>query len=743
MTHWQISRYLVLTGMTLLFLIHGFGIIHLPLLDRLERAFYDFKVRQTTLDISDPRLVIVDIDDKSMAALGPWPWPRDRLANLVDTLFEHYRIGVLGIDLVFSEVDSASGLAQLESLAKGPLSQDPLFLAELNKLRPLLDRDRIFAQSLRDRPVTLGYRFRKSSLPGLADTGVLPAPIITLRELGYDDIHSIKAFGYNANISPIQEAATGAGFIDNPVLDLDGVVRRFPLLQLYNGALYQSLPLGIIRTILGDPSWSVGVRAGEGYGNRGANLEWVALGPHKIFVDSQGAILVPYRGKQGSFPQFSAVDILERLPDKKVLDAAVVLIGSSSEEQMGRYMLTPLAERVSSVEIAANIISGLMDANLKKIPSYSPWFEVILMGVFGTFLIVAFPWMVWIWRLIAVILLSVLLMVINIYIWQHWDTHLPWTTMTLLMVLLLLGDLTFELFGVTRKRNLLVARYGRHLPLQVLDNVIRADNLLLSEGEQREMTVIMSSVPNFSQIAKKIHPHDLAIWMQTFLNPLTEVIQQHQGTLDHYHRESLVAFWGAPVVDPRHGRNAMTAVVEMVSRLNKLEDELQIRGWPQLRCHFAIQTGVMTCHMVGSDFRKELTVLGEPAQQVQWLASLAPYYDVPIIVGEQTRLLDADRVFRELDRILPEGGETAITIYEPVGLRQDVSTEMLSRIEAFHKVIKQFRQKEWDLAEEGLKNLVVMDPGDRLYEIYLARIRRFRKTPPPTHWNGVCRPPVG
>ncbi|MBF0421943.1 MAG: adenylate/guanylate cyclase domain-containing protein [Magnetococcales bacterium] len=741
MTRWHIGRNLAFVGVTLLFLLHGFGMIHLPLLERGELALYDFKVRQTAPETKDPRISIVDIDDKSLATLGPWPWPRDRLAALVDILFEHYRIGVLGFDMVFPDADPTSGIAQLESLAKGALSQDHQYLAQLNKLRPILDRDRVLSQSLRERPVILGFQFFQSSFSGMTNTGRLPSPVMTLRELGYDDLNSVKAFGYVANLSVLQEAAAGAGFIDNPLADPDGVMRRFPLLQTFNAAIYPSLPLGIIRAILGDPHWTLGIRmVEEERSTKETSLEWVAPGQHKIPVDPQGAILIPFRGRQGSFRYYSAADILDRVPDKKTWDAAIVLVGSSSGDKIRPSMLSPMGKKYPSVEIFANIISGLMDGTVKRTPASAPWPTVALLGITGVLLSLLFPWMTLIWRLVTVVLLALLCLVVNIYLWQNWHLHLPWLVIVIMLVTMLLVDMLFELFIVI-KRGQLAILYGKHLPPKAIDGIVRSGGQLPAHGERREMTVAMSTIHDFSHIINEISPGEMQQWLHACLSPLTEIIHRHHGTLDHYHGGSIVALWGAPLPDPQHAHNAVVAAMEMVSRLTRLEDEFRMRGWPVVRCQLAILTGPMTCGVLGSYFRRDWMALGEPMLNVEWLSSMTPRYGSQIIVGEHTRLLIPDMIFRELDRVVVDGRDEAMSLYEPIGWRGQLTSEAVSRVDSFHRAVTQFRSKDWDLAEKGLTNLLQLNPEDRVCEIYLSRIRRFRKTPLPSNWNGVCRPP--
>lgn len=741
MTHWQVGRYLLLIGITILFLIQGFGIFRLPVLDWLESAAYDFKVLRTASGSKDSRIIIVDIDEKSLTRLGPWPWSRDRLASLVDTLFDHYRIGVLGFDMVFPGTDSGSGLSSLESLAKGPLSQDSAFLTQFLKLRPSLDTDRIFSQSLRDRPVVIGFNFRQTALSGASNVGKLPQAVITLSELGYDKINTYNAHGYTSNIAEIQDAASGAGFLDTPTIDPDGVVRRTPLLQVYAGSLYQSLSLGIIRAILGDPPLTLGVRSRERDQGKETDLEWISLGPHKIRVDAKGSILVPFRGATGSFPYYSVIDILDRGPEKKDLDAAIVLIGSSVGAGMRPLFAVPVQSGFPSVEFHANIISGMLDGTFKNLPESSPWPESLLLAAIGAMVIFVFPWVPWPWRLLAVCLFSFVMLMTTTYVWKQWDLYIPLALSLTFLWLLFLADWVIDVFGISRKRSKIVAIFGKKTPIELIDKTIRSGVSLVTHGGQTEVTVVMCMTRDFSKISKELDATELVQWVQCLVKPLTEVIYQYLGNFEYGDGELLIAYWGGPVADPKHGSNAMSALMAMKARLETLEDEFQMRGWPLVRYDFAIQSGTVTYGVITSEFRNDLMIFGEPNHQVRHLIDWADYYSAPVLVGEKTKALVPQMVFRELDRVVWEDSDEVFSVYAPVGFRNQVTPEMRSRLESFHKAIAWFRKREWDLAEQGLKNLLQKDPEDRLYEIYLARIAEFRQNPPPSHWNGSCQPP--
>ena len=138
-------------------LLHASGVMPLGMLQRLDEIIYDARLRAAMPRTLDDRIVIVDIDEKSLAEVGRWPWPRDRLAGLTDELFNRQQIALLGFDVVFAEPDESSGLQKLRQLAHNELRDDVAFVERLRQLEPSLDHDGLFSRSLNDRPVVLGY----------------------------------------------------------------------------------------------------------------------------------------------------------------------------------------------------------------------------------------------------------------------------------------------------------------------------------------------------------------------------------------------------------------------------------------------------------------------------------------------------------------------------------------------------------------------------------------------------------
>lgn len=280
---------------TSLLLVERVGWITLPILERLEWQAYDLKVRGTLVEQADPSLAIIDIDERSLYEIGQWPWSRATVAALVEALFIEYDAGLLGIDVVFAEPETPLWQQQWEDLTR----QYP----QLNALPPPVNGDEQLAQALAKHPVVLGYYFQSSQQPtDPPAVGQLPMPasVEASKSLAFPEPER-----YTANLPVLQQNALSAGFFDNPAVDEDGVFRRVPMLQRWEGELYPSLPLAMLLTLLGQPS--ITPITGEGAGV--SQLEALNVGGFEIPVDGQGAALVPWYGPRGHFDYFSAADI--------------------------------------------------------------------------------------------------------------------------------------------------------------------------------------------------------------------------------------------------------------------------------------------------------------------------------------------------------------------------------------------------------------------------------------------------
>lgn len=727
---------------TLLFALHALGLVPVPVLERLEQAGYDLRVRINLPNSHDSRIVIVDIDEKSLARLGRWPWGRHHLAQLTDTLFDHYRILTLGFDVLFTERDESSGLTQLERLATGPLRNQPAFLFELNRLRPSLERDERFAKSLAGRPVILGHYFRSDTTgSSSSQTGTLPDPLITLEELGVGGLPLVKPNGYGANLEILRKTAQGGGFLDNPLVDADGVHRAIPLIQEFRGGLHQSLALGVVRAILGDPPVTLGLQPPP-FGSRRDDplLEWIGLGPHRIPVDGRGAILIPFRAAPNGFTHLSALDVLEKSLPVETLNDAIVLIGSAIPGMMDLHA-TPLHPFHPGVEIHATVIGGILDGMIKRQPEpLASLLTVVQMVLIAGIFLFLMPRLAP-WRAVqGAAIILILLAWSNALLWRRADLVLPLVTPLLFTLLLL-----FLHFGFARgairawggRPNRLLAD---HLPGALLARLDWARVESTLHGIQREISVLFVNIRDFPALTTHLTSRELKQLLDPYLTRMTRIIHEHHGTLDHFSGDVVMGFWGAPEENPRHAREALRCALAMQNAMDELNDELRAKGLPSLTISIGIHTGEAHVGELASGFRSVYGAVGATVEQARRLELLGKRYGVTVVVGDATRRAVPEAVFRKLDRIRSRLGATTLEIHEPLGFADDLSSEQIDALEAYHEALRLYRAGDRDEARTRFRLLMERDPERSIHELYLARIHHLLAHPPPADWDGIFPP---
>ncbi len=227
---------------------HVAGKFTVPFMNEVENLLYDARVRLTAPGGKDNRIVIVAIDEASLRIEGHWPWTRNKLAQLVTQLFK-YGVAVVGFDVVFPERDESADANMLRELASGP--EDEAFRERLAALEPKLDRDQMFADALSSGPTVMGYYFDTDERTA-HETGKLPAPAFDFEEGMSDSIPLPRAHGFTSALPVLVEHATSAGFVSNPLIDEDGIVRRAPLLHEYKLSAYESLAMAVAATFFND-----------------------------------------------------------------------------------------------------------------------------------------------------------------------------------------------------------------------------------------------------------------------------------------------------------------------------------------------------------------------------------------------------------------------------------------------------------------------------------------------------------
>jgi adenylate cyclase len=717
------------------FLAHAAGAMRIGFVDQLDQILYDARLLLTMPGGVDERFVILDIDEKSLATpeLGRWPWGRDKTALLIAKLFDKYGVLVVGFDVVNAEPDNSSGLPMLEKLAEGPLKDIPAFHDRLAQLRPSLDHDALFAAAIKGRPVVLGYYF--SDIPGAHVSGVLPEPVLPSGTFSGRNIAFTRWSSYGANLPHFQQAAANAGHF-NTDPDPDGVSRRVAMLAEYQGAYYESLSLAVVRTLLGLPKVVPGYPDARFMSRNYQGLEWLEVGPLTIPVDEHVTALIPFRGRQGSFPYVSLADIwFDRVPVEK-LKGRIALVGTSAPGLVD-LRATPVDEAYPGVEVHANLIAGMLDRSIKAKPAYVLGAEVTLLLLGGLLLALALPFL----SPLRATLLSVAALLVaaglNVGVWSYAGMVLPLASSLLMIVAMFALNMSYGYFVETHSKRQFTELFGQYVPPELVDQMARDPEKYTMEGRSETLTVLFCDIRGFTPISEKLEPKELARFINEYFTAMTLVIRNRRGTLDKYIGDAIMAFWGAPVADSQHARQGIEAALAMQAELQQLNASFTARGWPPIQIGVGINTGAMSVGDMGSRLRKAYTVMGDAVNLASRLEGLTKQYGVGIIVGEGTRKAVGDFVFREIDLVRVKGKDEPIAMYEPIGPEGTVDKTKQDELKLWQQALRAYRAQAWDQAELALYNLMRTYPHTPLYALYAQRVVAYRSQSLASSWDGV------
>ncbi len=733
----------------LVFLGHAARFYQIGLITQLDNIIYDYRLRLTMPDTVDDRIVILDIDEKSLAVpeLGRWPWNRRTMAELVRKLFDQYGIALLGFDVVFAESDYSSGIRALDGLAQKELKDNGGFQGTYEKLRPQLDYDGQFALALKGRPVVFGYYF--NSEEDARESGVLPEPVLPAGTFSGRVIGFTTWRGYGGNLPELQKGAAGAGHF-NPLVDFDGVSRRVPMLAEYKGKYYEALSLAMVRLLIGldeaarnksqvitlpqvIPGYPPERFITKGY----SGLEWLEVGPLRIPVDETVSALISFRGKRQSFPYISLSDVYFGKTPPEKLKGRIALVGTSAPGLLD-LRSTPVGNVYPGVEIHANLIAGMIDRTIKLKPPYMLGAEVVLLLLGGIVVSFLVPFLGPLKGMLVSLAAMVLFTGLNVVVWSGGGMVLPLASTLLMIIALFALNMSYGYFVETRSKRQFTELFGQYVPPELVDKMAEDPEKYNMEPRAAELSILFSDVRGFTSISEALRPEELREYINDYLTEMSTIIRSGQhGTLDKYIGDAIMAFWGAPVDDSEHARHGVLAALEMQRQCKALNERFAQRGWPTLKIGVGVNSGNVRVGDMGSKIRRAYTVMGDAVNVASRLEARTKYYGVGILVGETTRALVKDMVFREVDRIKVKGKDEAVTIFEPVGLESEVDKNVHEELKLWHQTLRAYRGQQWDQVEVNILNLQRMNPECHLYDLYAQRVSENRRTTVPADWNGV------
>ena len=649
----------------------------------------------------DQPVRIVEIDEESLKRLGQWPWPRERLAALVETL---KRAGAAAIvfDFLFSEKDRAD--------AHATTGQTP---------------DDVFAHAIDGAPVVLGS-FVSEAPSGSG--GSVKAGFVTA---GDDATKFLTPSpGALAPLSQLAQHAAGVGFL-NWRPNSDRVVRRVPLILNVDGSLHPSLAMEALRVAQGASTYIVKSSNASGETAFGEVYGVLAIrnGDLTIDTDPAGDIRV-YFARPDPRRSIPAWKVLTPGADLSDLRGAIVFVGASAA-LLSDIVATPLSPAMPGVEAHAQIVEQLLSGQTLTRPDWAPSAEWM-----GTALIcaalVTTTWMLAPY-LAALVFAGVVGAIVAVS-WFAFSRHglLIEPTYPAFSAAAVYFTGVSTLYAVKRhQEHEIRSAFGRFVSPAVVARLAEMPGALELGGLQRELTLLFCDIRSFTTISEGFNASELTRFLNEYLTPMTDAILDREGTIDKYMGDAIVAFWNAPLDDPDHSAHAVESALAMRETLVTLNEgwrsraEAEGRSFKPVRFGIGLNTGECCVGNLGSLRRFDYSAIGDEVNVASRLEGACKIFGVDIIGSETTRSEAPDFAWLEINSVLVKGKTRPVGLYALAGdaalARGDEFAE-LSRLHA--AMLATYRNRDFAAAISMAKEAAARAP-EAVRGVYSYNLRRF------------------
>ncbi len=713
--------------------------LDLSFLSLLELKTLDLRFRSRGNIPTSGEVALVTIDEKSLDELGRWPWPRARMAELLNAMVK-YDPKVIGFDVVWSEPDENSelkGLKATQEKWKDLRGGNREFENYLNQAVRKADSDKTLAQSIASsQRAVLGYFFHFWGKEGgyakkKPPDDLPPLSTFNLVKFSSKEAQKVPLFeadAVEANILVISEAAEGAGYF-NIFPDEDGTVRWIPLAIKFRDRYYCSLSLAVLQKYL--DNHPLMLRIAE------FGVEEIRLGEVTIPTNEEGRMLINYRGPQKRFPYYSASDVIRgRLP-ADALKGKIVLVGATA---IGIYdiRVTPFDHVFPGLEVHANVIDSILQQQFLYRPNWVTIFDLLAIVLIGLILGVFLPRVKAVpGALIAGALFAVFIL-ISRFLFQNQGVWVNLTHPLLNLVVVYLGITGHKYMTEEREKKKVRGAFQYYLSPAVVEQVLGNPERLQLGGEKKDLTVLFSDIRGFTSISERMSPEGLVKFMNEYLTAMTDIVFQHDGLLDKYIGDAIMAIWGAPMDQPDHPRRACRTALEMIGALLRLQKKWAAEGMPELNIGVGINTGPMVVGNMGSKRRFSYTVMGDSVNLGSRLEGLNKVYGTRIITSGTTWERVKEEIFgRELDAVRVKGKAHPVRIYELIALQGQATPEQQALGRDFQSALEAYRKQNWDEALRILQAILARHAEDGPARLYVERCQVLRREPPPPDWDGV------
>ena len=644
--------------------------------------FFKFRGTQTPSD----SIVIVDIDEKSIKALGQWPWEREKFARILKNLTQ-MEAGIIGLDIVFSEQDKTS----------------PQTIAKRWHLKGdhLPNYDAILAKTVATTPTILGYVFDFDMPNGNEAPNI---PLIVIEKAKPKQEFLPEAKGVLTNIKQIQNAAYSSGFINN-IPDQSGVVRSVPTLIRYDMEVYTSLAFELYRLAMGAQKITINYSK--------AGIENILLKEHSIPTDRFGRIYLNFKGGAKTYRYISAIDVYNKTVDPKLIKNNFIFIGTSAFGLMD-LRATPLDSVMPGVEIHATILDNLLNHDMLHKPNWSELADLVAIALIVfivVFLYSRFGFFVLI-LLFFTTLIGVLWFYYHLLFWHHIVLNILFPILA--FIFSIIGTLAINYRFEFKQKELIKNSFSKKVSKQVMEDLLEHSSDDHFSSKEVVATIYFCDIRSFTTISETLaSPKKITDLLNLYMDKLVFFIQKHSGTVDKFIGDAIMAYWNAPLPVQNHADEALQAALEQLEHKKMINQTIKNRFGFEIDFGIGINTGEVVVGEIGSKGRSDYTMIGDAVNLASRLEGLCKTYQTSLIISEFTKeQLTYEYTMILLDTVIVKGKHEPVKIYEVLHKGLPDSKEE-QEIKAYNKAHHLYMQANFQEAQEAFEQL------SKLYKKYL------------------------
>lgn len=456
--------------------------------------------------------------------------------------------------------------------------------------------------------------------------------------------------------------------------------------------------------------------------------------------DFKNRLLVNFVGPRGTFKEYSISHILDGTIPPEEFKNKIVLIGATSRDLHDEAIVPNSAIPMPGVEIHANAVQTMITQNfLRKQADWTVMLTILALSILTAIVFYFLP----IWLSVVLLLLVVVLYLFFAIFMFNQGIIVNLIFVPITLVISYLTTTIYHYLSEKRQRTKVLGAFEKYVSKDVISHIMDNPDKLKLGGERREITVFFSDIRGFTTISEALGPERLVKLLNEYLTEMTNIILANNGVVDKYMGDAIMAFWGAPIDQPKHAQRAAKASLMMEKRLKELQIKWTKEGVPPLEIGIGLNTGFAVVGNMGAADRFDYTAMGDSINLGARLESINKQYGTRILISEFTlkKISKTGYLYRMIDKVTVKGKTEPVTIYELAGHKSESPKWYKPLLDKFEEGLKFYFDQKWDKATKCFKECQKLRKDgkeDGPSKTFIERCAYFKKNSPGPKWNGVC-----